>query len=247
MENIQDLSVEDIISKLDPEFTVESIKKQIDAGISRTAKTNYLGQFRENFKSIAKEYEGPESIKFIRNDTYEKVVELIADKYDLEVDLESTTLPFWAAFAIYEFFVLDIHSVYSYFFESYILENSKSLADRLPTINNNISVNSIKQVVSAADDNIIKIMSSMHNAIDIIANMDLEFTEFLEYIKRHDEAGSLLERFDSVLDKFIGLPEDMYTQFMQPIINEDEGCSVVINMISNSLYKRFIDDETEEE
>lgn len=243
MNQYENITIEEIISKLDPDFTLESIRRQIDNGLDNTVYTNYLAKFIRMYKDISNEIGKSIDTNDIKAQLIDSILQLMMDKFKFDVDLDADKLA-KACVTLYEFFVINLPDMLSYFFESYILENSEDVASRIVLQSNNVSLNSSKQMLHESPDEIIKIMSSMYDAVDAIANMEIDFIEFLNYIAKHDAVDSIAERMIMLLDgDVVSVPDDMYTIIMQPIIDDEDGCGVIINKVNNNLYERFVGNE----
>lgn len=234
IENMEDIyeDAESLVAMddLDLDFIIESIRSQVSNLMETDSKKNYLKSF-EN--TIDNSELNDEDRKVIRENMYNEIIDIIADKFNMQID-KSTASNRELAKNLYKFFVLYYNENVEQFLEIYIIENKKDIVAELER-----KEVSSKRIEGISSKKIATILNNISFVIEIIASSNITFREFLKYIDRHPESKSSTMELLDYMDETIEYADDIMVFIMDQLVNEEEGFGNIYTDLQRCLYERF--------
>jgi len=235
---------EDIISQMHFELIAEEIQEQIDNTFTKS-KMNFLEIYRDRYKYFKEEYadneEFLEQLKQVRNQTYEKIIELIAKKFNLEyVDINPKR-----AKDLYEFFVLKYDENVTALIINFIVSNRKFVINEIKNSNTSrtrdTSYVSTKELIVNQQEALI-ITQANKIIFDIIPNaFDIDDdTEFLKYIVDYDDTSVNVAIKKLFVEKqTISCEENLLEEFLAPVLRKEDGYTEIKSTVVTELYELY--------
>lgn len=218
------------LSDIDIEYYYEGIQSQLTDLLSVSSKKNYLKKFENKIDNCEDIYE--DEIDNIKDMMYTRVIDIIADKFQIAVDKDDTALSAIAK-NLYKFFVLEYTNNLTYFFEMYIVENKKDIAKELETIIPNA------KRIEGLDSKTSIILNNISETIKIISGSSISFTEYVEYINEHPESSACVNEMIEY-DKYILSDTDNFIQSMfDMLLNEEEGFGKIYTDLQLNIFNRY--------
>lgn len=218
------------LSDIDIEYYYEGIQSQLTDLLSVSSKKNYLKKFENKIDNCEDIYE--DEIDNIKDMMYTRVIDIIADKFQITVDKDDTALSAIAK-NLYKFFVLEYTNNLTYFFEMYIVENKKDIAKELETIIPNA------KRIEGLDSKTSIILNNISETIKIISGSSISFTEYVEYINEHPESSACVNEMIEY-DKYILSDTDNFIQSMfDMLLNEEEGFGKIYTDLQLNIFNRY--------
>ena len=237
---IEEALAEDRLNSIDIDYLIEQINDQLNNLLSSSNKKNFLKSFEKQLSTVSL-METESDIKSIKESMYNLIIENIAEKFDMEIDVDNANIK-KVSKQFYKFFVLNYIDNLSYFIKSYIVENLDDIVFDLKH-NDHITTKKINEIDNI---NITMVMNNIGDVIDIIYNKNLDFSDFLYYLGMHPESGSCVEEMKSYLNDVIEDADSVTQKLMEPLINEEEGFGEIFVNIQMDLYNDFNNDEDDE-
>lgn len=224
------ISSDDKLDNIDSEYYYEGIASQIDELLQNTSKKNYLKKFE---KKIEENYDYDDEIENAKEQVYTKIVEMITDKFDFEVDDTQIKLSILTK-NLYKFFVLDYIDNLTYFLESYIIENKVDIIKNIETFSNMQN-----KRIEGVDSKTSIILNNIADVITIIAGDDLTFREYVEYINKHPESSAAVSAMLEYDEEILSETDGIYRKIMQDLLDEEEGFSNIYTKLQLNIFDRF--------
>ena len=180
---IEEALAEDRLNSIDIDYLIEQINDQLNNLLSSSNKKNFLKSFEKQLSTVSL-METESDIKSIKESMYNLIIENIAEKFDMKIDVDNADIK-KVAKQFYKFFVLNYIDNLSYFIKSYIVENLDDIVFDLKH-NDHITTKKINEIDNI---NITMVMNNIGDVIDIIYNKNLDFSDFLYYLGMHPESG----------------------------------------------------------
>ena len=218
------------IDDIDIEFIIESIREQVSELMESSSKRNYLKVFENRIENSDLTEDDRETMK---ETMYSEIIDIIAEKFNIEI-FKSSSSNRSLAKNLYKFFVINYNDNVEQFLEIYIIENKKDIVEELERR----EINS-KRIEGINSKKIAMILNNISFVIDIIANANISFEEFLEYISRHPESKSSTEELLDYLDDVIDETDDLMKFIMDQLVNEEEGFGNIYTELQRRLFERF--------
>lgn len=221
------------IDDLDLDIIVESIEEQVEELMESSSKRNYLKAFEDNLDNSDL---SDDERKTIRETMYDKIIDIISEKFNIHVDTDSDSSVSKKGLAknLYKFFVINYVNNVEQFLESYIIENKKEIVAELERKDINA-----KRIEGISSKKIAHILNNTSFVIEIIASSNITFREFLEYIIKHPNASSASEELLDYMDGTIDYADDIVKFIMDQLINEEEGFGNIYTELQRNLFERF--------
>jgi hypothetical protein len=224
--------IEEKLDSIDIEFTIESIKEQLDEIYDSSNKRNYLKMFNKKFKELNSD---EELILAERDALYETIVDSVAERFRVEIQRDDMKLSKLAK-NLYDFFVLDLIDVVSNFLEMYICENKKDIVAKLRKLPN-INTKRIDEL----DEDMSLILNNLGEVVYIIYNSELDFYDFLEYADKHpDTPASVSEIMEYDPTVINDEANNLFLTIMSPLVEESDDFSSVFTSLRMNLYTNFV-------
>ena len=218
------------IDDLDLDFIVESVKEQVSELMESSSKNNYLKSFESNIDNSEL---NDEERKVMRENMYSEIINIISERFNIQIN-KSDVSNREIAKNLYKFFVINYIENVEQFLEIYIIENKKDIVAELERK----EINS-KRIEGISSKKIAIILNNISFVIDIIANSEISFKEFLTYIDRHPESKSATSELLDYLDETIEYTDDIMEFVMNQLINEEEGFGNIYTELQRRLFERF--------
>lgn len=218
------------IDELDLDFIVESIKDQVSELMESSSKKNYLKSFEKNIDNSDLPEDERETM---RQNMYNEIIDIISARFNIQIDKDTVSNRELSK-NLYKFFVINYVDNVEHFLESYIIENKKEIVTELERKD----VNS-KRIEGIASKKMAIILNNISFVIDIIANSNITFREFLTYITRHPESSSSCEELLDYMDETIEYADDIVSFIMDQLVNEEEGFGNIYTELQRNLFERF--------
>jgi len=218
------------IDDLDLDFIVESVKEQVSELMESSSKKNYLKSFESNIDNSEL---NDEERKVMRENMYSEIINIISERFNIQIN-KSDVSNREIAKNLYKFFVINYIENVEQFLEIYIIENKKDIVAELERK----EINS-KRIEGISSKKIAIILNNISFVIDIIANSEISFKEFLTYIDRHPESKSATSELLDYLDETIEYTDDIMEFVMNQLINEEEGFGNIYTELQRRLFERF--------
>ena len=218
------------IDDLDLDFIIESIKEQVSDLMESSSRKNYLKSFENKIDNSEL---NEEERNVMRENMYSEIIDIISGKFNIQIN-KSTVSNRELAKNIYKFFIINYIENIEQFLEIYIIENKKDIVMELERR----EINS-KRIEGISSKKIAIILNNISFVIDIIANSDISFREFLTYIDRHPESKSSTEELLDYLDDDIESTDEIIKFIMTQLVNEEEGFGNIYTELQRKLFERF--------
>ena len=218
------------IDDLDLDFIVESVKEQVSELMESSSKKNYLKSFESNIDNSEL---NDEERKVMRENMYSEIINIISERFNIQIS-KSDVSNREIAKNLYKFFVINYIENVEQFLEIYIIENKKDIVAELERR----EINS-KRIEGISSKKIAIMLNNISFVIDIIANSEISFKEFLTYIDRHPESKSATAELLDYLDETIEYTDDIMEFIMNQLINEEEGFGNIYTELQRRLFERF--------
>lgn len=235
---------EDIISQMHFELIKEEIEEQINNTFTKS-KMNFLELYRDRYKYFKEEYADNEEfiqqLKAVRNQTYEKIIELIADKFNLNYEEINPK----RAKDLYEFFVLNYDQNVTAFIINFIIAKRKWIVTEIKNSSTSrtrdTSYVSTKELIVNQQEALI-VTQANKIIFDIIPTAfdNDDDTEFLKYIVDYDDTSVNVAIRKLFMEKHsISCADNLLDQFLGPVLRKEDGYTEIKSTVVTELYNIF--------
>lgn len=233
---IEEALADERLNSIDIDYLIEQIDDQLDNLLSSGNKKNFLKSFEKQLETVSL-IETQTDVESIRESIYNLIIQNIADRFDISIDLDNANIK-KVAKQFYKFFVLNYIDNLSFFVKSYIIENREDIVyslmhmdhintKKIPEVNNDISL----------------IMNNIAEVIDIINSKHMDFEDFLYYLGKHPESSSCVEEMREYLNDVIEDADFIVDKLLEPLVSEEEDFGEIFVNIQLDLYNDFNESE----
>ena len=224
---------EENLGNIDIDYIIGEIQDQLNNLTSSENSKNFFKYFEKQLDNL-KLTEDEMNVKDIADNMYIRILDAIAERFDIEIDTETEELKPMAK-TFYKFFVVNYQRVLTEFVISYIVENRDDIvanlrySDRLVT----------KQVEDCSTD-ISLILNNTSKVIQLISEAKLDFYDFLEYVGKHPDSPASLEKMHRFYNDYVTeTSTNIVDKLMEPITNEEEDFGDILIAIQTEIYENF--------
>ena len=235
---IEDAMADEQLDSIDIEYLIDQIEDQTNNLLSSGNKTNFLKSFEKQLDSTSV-IKSETDVENIRESVYESILKSIAERFDIDIDMDNVNIR-KAAKQFYKFFVLHYMDNLTYFIVQYIIDNRESIVDSLKHMDH---INTKK--ISDVDSQISLILNNIADVVSIIANSNLNFDDFLEYVIKHPDSPSCAEEIAEYKNDMIDDDDDLFNELIKPLVDEEDGFGEVYINVQTKLYEQFFNEEEE--
>lgn len=227
--NIQtEKEISDTLAEFSPEFVMDTIKYRIEDRFNayQIQNPNLPAAWEQYFKQLQNNY--PMNIEEIENtriETYQEIINIIAESGDFVIRQESITDFYSIAFYLYDFFIANFANYMVTFFTNFIIKEKNGIYDVLNLASRKRNKDSSTIYNKRLDKNIklAIINSNLEYVIDSMFNFDISFHNILENIYGNTPIIQLLEN--------ICLPKgDFYKSNYLPVLSSNLKPIIITNI-----------------
>ena len=234
MENIFQDSLDRAISdqkleEIDIEYYYDAIDSQIDSLLSLPSKKNYLKKFEQKINDEELALDHAEKRYFL-DEMYNTIITKISEKLGFSVDTDEVKINQLAK-NLYKFFVLDYTTNLTYFLEMYIIENKNNLIKNLN--------NPIEKRIEALPNKISIIMNNISDIIELVASDNINFTEYVSYINKHEDSTSSADIMLEYDRDCLSDTDNTIQLILNELVDENDGFSKIYTDLQLRLFKKF--------